>query len=107
MAELPSKGSAEAGVGAYNALQGSIHDRGEPDWWRNRRLAQEYEELLEEQGKQNMIRSSEGGRESIPSMKLEPGMDYNMRTFEPFTFESGGIFTERNKMKRKRPAGSI
>ena len=79
----------------------------EPDWWRDRRLAQEYEELLEKHGKQNMIRSSEGGRERIPSMKLEPGMDYNMRKFEPFTFESGGIFTEINKRKRKRPAGSI
>ena len=103
MAELPSKGSAEAGVADYNALQDSIHDRGEPDWWRNRRLAQEYEELLEEQGKQNMIRSGEGGRESIPSMKLEPDMDYNLRTFR----RSWGIFTETNKMKRKPPAGSI
>jgi hypothetical protein len=82
-------------------------DEGEPDWWRDMRLAQEYEVLLREAMERKMFESGEGGTERIPSMKLEPGMDYNMRTFEPFTFESGGIFTETNKRKRRRPAGSI
>jgi len=73
---------------------------------REQKLAQEYEELLGEQGKQNMLGQT---RYQIPGMKLDPGTNYNIRDFgmERFTGEGVGIIRERNKSKRRRPAGSI
>jgi len=87
-------------------LPGSFAEESkEPDWWKNLRLQQEYEELMEKQGKQDMLEYDSGSLR-IPMMKQD-GLDYKIRSFDPWESPINTLIEKLRAKEKGKRRGSI